>query len=256
MTIATLEPHGARSQAAAGRIFLSCDGSGDWTLSGLAGPARRFSDFDTALASAGHVAELEAAPIEIWQAGDYILLPAAGGLAACRRGAERRPGRRAGSRLRHGRAIRQPRRRGNAGGRRAAVLAGGVDVGPCRREPGLETAAALGGGRRCRGVRFVARSRHAVHRRRAARLRRSKHGSRFLTLARKPASAASACFAGSGGASRGEQGARIAVVGAVRVWVIGPMYRLPALKGPRAHVERGADLLLAVRSAGQQRLDG
>jgi len=73
MTLDTLERPGIRSREAASRILLSPDDdSGGWTLSELDGAARRFTDYEAALAWVRQVPALQAATIEIWQQGDYI----------------------------------------------------------------------------------------------------------------------------------------------------------------------------------------
>jgi hypothetical protein len=72
MTAATLQRGRAQPEPIPPRVLLGCNGSGSWTLSGLDIPARRFSDFESAVDGARHVAGGETATIEIWQSGEYI----------------------------------------------------------------------------------------------------------------------------------------------------------------------------------------
>ena len=72
MTAALAEKRRTRPEALSRRVMLSCDNTGNWTVSGLDEPARKCRNFESALDLARHIPDSQTATIEVWQRGEYI----------------------------------------------------------------------------------------------------------------------------------------------------------------------------------------
>jgi hypothetical protein len=66
------------------RVVLTCDDSGDWTLSEQGAAARRFPDFEAALHCVRRAPRTQSATIEVWERGEYVCCLPPGAWPHCR----------------------------------------------------------------------------------------------------------------------------------------------------------------------------